>query len=91
MFIATVVDSHSFNKVEPTFFTTASKIPAWKDSMAEEFNALQSQNTWLLTTSPMGKNVVLYKLVYNLKYNPEDSIARHKAGVVAKGFIKNRA
>ena len=54
--------------------------------MQKEFDALQSQGTWILVPNSGDKNVIWSKWVYKLKRNSDDSISRFKAWLVAHGF-----
>jgi len=54
--------------------------------MDEEFSALQRQKTWSLVPAVPGINLVGCKWVYKLKLHSDDTIARYKAKLVAKGF-----
>lgn len=54
--------------------------------MQEEFTALLKQGTWTLTPLPSHKKAIGCKWVYRIKRNPDGSIARHKARLVANGF-----
>lgn len=58
--------------------------------MQEEFDAFQAQGTWLLVPSPSNKNIIGCKWVYKLKRNPECTISRHKARLVAQGFSQEQ-
>lgn len=53
--------------------------------MAEEFNALISNNTWDLVPFDKPKNVVGSKWVYKTKYNSDGSVEWKKARLVAQG------
>lgn len=54
--------------------------------MAEEFAALQSQNTWTLVPSNPNQNAIGTKWIYKLKLNSDGTIASYKAQLVAQGF-----
>lgn len=75
-----------YDYVEPTCYTTASKSAAWRQAMSEEFSDLQRQGTWSLVPCRPGLSVVGCLWVYKLKHNPNGSIARFKAQLVAKCF-----
>ncbi|CAH9080063.1 unnamed protein product [Cuscuta epithymum] len=71
---------------DPTCFSEANKHLPWRQAMAEEFNALISNNTWELVPFDNTKNVVGSKWIYKTKYNSDGSIERHKARLVGQGF-----
>ena len=54
--------------------------------MAKEHSTLVKQGTWTLTPLPPGKSAIGCKWVYKIKQNPDRTIARHKAHLVAKGY-----
>ena len=56
--------------------------------MDKEIEALEVNNTWTLTPLPLGKSVIGYKWVYRVKYLPNGTIERYKAGLVAKCFTQ---
>ena len=56
--------------------------------MDKEIEALKVNNTWTLTPLPLGKSVIGYKWVYRVKYLPNGTIERYKAGLVAKCFTQ---
>ena len=54
--------------------------------MIEEMDALTDNGTWDLVCLPIGKKVIGYRWVFTMKVNPDGSIARLKACLVAKGY-----
>ncbi|GAB2300803.1 hypothetical protein Dimus_038636 [Dionaea muscipula] len=72
--------------VEPATYKIASKHSEWLQAMQEEIDALQSQGTWSLVPNPGDKNIVGCKWVYRIKRNPDGTVARYKARLVAQGF-----
>ena len=56
--------------------------------MDKEITALEQNNTWTLTPLPFGKIPIGCKWVYRIKYNPDGTIERHKACLVAKGYTQ---
>ncbi|KAM1238833.1 hypothetical protein ACFX2G_040368 [Malus domestica] len=68
---------------EPRNFKAASLKPEWQIAMQEEFNALKTQGTWILVPPPSHRFVIGSKWVYKVKKNPDGSISRFKARLVA--------
>ncbi|CAM8997169.1 unnamed protein product [Rhodiola kirilowii] len=56
--------------------------------MEAEINALQNNNTWQITSSPLGKNAVGSKWIYRVKRKSDGSIERYKARLVARGVTQ---
>ncbi|CAH9094352.1 unnamed protein product, partial [Cuscuta epithymum] len=54
--------------------------------MADEFNALLSNQTWDLVPWDGLKNVVGCKWVYKTKYDSDGTVERHNARLVAQGL-----
>ncbi|XP_020700205.1 uncharacterized protein LOC110112350 [Dendrobium catenatum] len=54
--------------------------------MSQEFQALQSQGTWILVPPPNNQNVLGCKWTYKTKYHSDGTLARHKARLVALGY-----
>ncbi|XP_061338432.1 uncharacterized protein LOC133285237 [Gastrolobium bilobum] len=59
--------------------------PKWKQAMNIEMEALQKNETWMLTSLPNGKRKIGCKWVYTVKLKADGSIDRYKARLVAKG------
>ncbi|TQD69848.1 hypothetical protein C1H46_044618 [Malus baccata] len=70
----------------PTTYIQASKYPHWRTAMQDEFNALQNTRTWTLVPSDPSYNLVGCKWVFRIKRNPDGSVDRYKAWLVAKGY-----
>lgn len=71
---------------EPSFFHQAVHIPHWKQAMDEEIAAMERTRTWSLMPFPHGHHAIGCKWVYRIKYNPDGSVNRYKACLVAKGY-----
>jgi hypothetical protein len=70
----------------PHDWQEAKKYPEWRMAMLEEMQALDKNNTWVLTTLPPNKKVVGCKWVFTIKQNSEGKVERYKARLVAKGY-----
>lgn len=73
---------------EPKTYNQARTNPKWQEAMRNELNALESNETWEITTLPVDKQPVGCKWVYRIKYNADGSIDRYKARLVAKGYTQ---
>lgn len=56
--------------------------------MKSEYDAMIKNNTWTLVSMDLSRNIVDYKWLFNIKYNPDGSIERYKAKLVAKGLTQ---
>jgi hypothetical protein len=74
--------------VEPTSDSAAVKDLGWCKAMDAELQALEENQTWILTDLPPGKDVVDCNYVYKIKRNSNGSVERLKARLVAKGYIQ---
>lgn len=60
----------------------------WIDAMRDEYDALIKNNTWKLVERPQGVNVVDNRWIFKVKMNPDNTIERYKARLVARGFTQ---
>ena len=74
--------------LELSSFAQANLCPHWKEAMIAELNALEANNTWILTTLPEGKQPIGCKWVYKVKLKADGSLERYKARLVAKGYTQ---
>ena len=74
--------------VEPVNAAEALKDSKWVKAMIEEVKSIEDNNTWSLVELPQGKKAIDVKWVYKLKMNPKGEVTRHKAILVAKGFLQ---
>ncbi|RVW60135.1 Retrovirus-related Pol polyprotein from transposon TNT 1-94 [Vitis vinifera] len=72
----------------PKTVTEALNHPGWKNAMLEEIYAVEDNHTWKLVDLPQGKKVVGCKWVFAVKVNPDGSVARLKARLVARGYAQ---
>ena len=73
---------------EPTCVEETLHVHHWKQTITDELMALLKNNTWFLVPLPPGRTPIVYKWVFKVKENPNGSIQKYKAKLVAKGFIK---
>lgn len=64
--------------------------PKWKAAMQEKINAIERNKTWILFDPHPMKKSISVKWVFKLKLKHEGSIAKHKARLVARGFLRNK-
>ncbi|CAN1328581.1 Retrovirus-related Pol polyprotein from transposon TNT 1-94, partial [Linum perenne] len=70
----------------PTSYKQASKVPEWTRAMQDELLALHENTTWSLVPRPSSASVIGSKWVYTAKFNPDGTLERYKARLVAQGF-----
>lgn len=73
---------------EPTTYSQAVKEKAWKVAMDCEIEAIERNNTWVLTDLPPGHRAIDLKWVYKLKRDTSGAVIKHKARLVAKGYVQ---
>jgi hypothetical protein len=78
--------------MEATCYTQAVKDSNWRAAMTEEMNALLKNGpllkngTWSLIPHSPSQHVVGCKWLFRIKRNPDGSVERYKARLLAKGF-----
>jgi hypothetical protein len=70
----------------PHNWQEAKQHPKWRAAMMEEMEALDKNNTWVITRLPANKKIVWCKWVFTIKQTPEGRVERYKARLVAKGY-----
>lgn len=58
----------------------------WVNAMANEYDSLMKNRTWILVESPCDQKVIDNRWVYKIKQNTDGSIERYKARLVVRGF-----
>lgn len=56
--------------------------------MKEEIDALERNNTWKLVDLPHGHRLVGLRWVFKLKKNETGAVVKHKARLIAKGYVQ---
>ncbi|PKU79468.1 Retrovirus-related Pol polyprotein from transposon TNT 1-94 [Dendrobium catenatum] len=74
----------------PSCYTEAVKYSHWRQAMSSEFMALQSQGTWHLTPPPSHTPVLGCRWTFKTKLNPDGTVNRYKARLVAQGFCQEK-
>ena len=62
--------------------------PGWRSVMIEEMDALTDNGTWDLVRLPAGKKAISCRWMFTVKVNPDGSIARLKAPLIAKRYAQ---
>ncbi|XP_028116204.1 putative disease resistance protein RGA4 [Camellia sinensis] len=73
---------------EPADHEEALKDPKWKKAMEEEMSMIHKNKTWELVNKPEGRRIIGVKWVYRTKLNADNSINKHKARLVVKGYAQ---
>ena len=73
---------------EPISTEEALKQKLWLKAMKEELDAIERNKTWKLTELPKDKKAISVRWVFKQKLKPDGSIGKHKARLVARGFLQ---
>jgi hypothetical protein len=73
---------------EPRSFTEAEKDAAWRATMKAELDLVEKNRTWELADLPRGHRTITLKWVFKLKRDEVGAIIKHKARLVARGFLQ---
>ena len=73
---------------EPPTFTVAERDANWWRAMLEEMKAIEENETWQLVDPPPGCRPISLKWVYKVKWDELGAIVKHKARLVARGFVQ---
>jgi hypothetical protein len=73
---------------EPRSFTEAEKDAAWRATMKAKMDAVEKNRTCELADLPRGHRAITHKWMFNLKRDEVGAIIKHKARLVARGFLQ---
>ena len=62
--------------------------PAWREVMKQEHEFVGKNQTWELVDPPAGHRPISLKWVFKLKKDETGAVIKHKARLVARGFIQ---
>ena len=62
--------------------------PGWRSAMVDEMQTLDYNGTWDLVLLPTGKKAIGCRWVFAIKFNFDESVARLKTRLVAKGYAQ---
>ncbi|GKV36358.1 hypothetical protein SLEP1_g44499 [Rubroshorea leprosula] len=82
------LDTYALLVAEPTCYDEAYGKQEWENSMKEEIDSIEKNNTWELVDKPEGKTPIGVKWVYRVKYKADGSVQKYKARLVAKGYVQ---
>jgi hypothetical protein len=73
---------------EPRSFAEAERHAAWRAVMQSEMDVVEKNCTWELADLPRGHSAITLKWVFKLKRDEAGAIVKHKARLVARGFVQ---
>jgi hypothetical protein len=73
---------------EPRSFTEAERHETWRAAMQSEMDTVEKNFTWELADLPRAHNAITLKWVFKLKRDEAGAIVKHKARLVARGFVQ---
>lgn len=73
---------------EPRSFDEAKEYKEWTHACEEEISSIERLRTWDLVDLPIRVKPIGLKWVFKLKRNSDGSINKHKARIVAKGYVQ---
>lgn len=74
------------SQVEPTTVKQALSQPKWLEAMQAEYDALMRNVTWPLVELPANHQAIGCRWVFRVKENPDGTVNKYKAHLVAKGY-----
>jgi vacuolar-type H+-ATPase catalytic subunit A/Vma1 len=74
--------------IEPISIKDACKDENWVNTMNEEFDQIDKNQTWELVPRPRNKNIIGTKWVYKNKMNENEQVIRIKSRLVYKGYAQ---
>jgi len=74
---------------EPRSVEAALSENCWRKAMEAEMESIQANKTWELSVLPAGHRAIGLKWVFKVKKDPEGNVVKHKAQLVAKGYVQH--
>jgi hypothetical protein len=75
---------------EPTTIKGAMKSKAWHAAMLDKLGSIRENKTWSLVDLPRGHKAIGLKWVFKLKHDEHGEVVKHKAQLVAKGYVQRQ-
>lgn len=85
-FTSYVALMNDLTKAESNNVSEALEHQVWKDAMSEEYQSIMKNDVWEIVPRPTKKSVVSSNWLFKIKHAANDSIEKHKARFVARGF-----
>ena len=73
---------------EPASFREAEQEESWREAMRAEIKAIEENRTWELVELPARHRAIGLKWVYKIKRDENSNVVRHKARLIAKGYVQ---
>lgn len=77
-----------FASADPVYFEEAVKSPKWRIAIDAKIEAIEKNETWMLTDLPTGAKKIGVKWIYKIKLNENGEVDKYKARLVAKGYAQ---
>jgi 6-phosphofructokinase len=58
--------------------------------MDDKMPSIHDNNTWVHSNLLVGHSAIRLKWVYKVKRDPDDNIVKHKARLIAKGYVQRQ-
>ncbi|XP_074322754.1 uncharacterized protein LOC141659724 [Apium graveolens] len=75
---------------EPITYSKVAQDEKWIKAMKLEIDSVEKNNTWRLTELPPGRKAIDLKWVYKTKRDANREIIKHKARILAKGYVRKQ-
>ena len=78
---------HLTHAGKPTTHAEAQSDLAWRKAMEIELESMEKNRTWELVDPPARHRPITLKWVFKLKKDEKGAVIKHKARLVARGFV----